>query len=215
MKHSNADRIYNDVYFVNLVTFLTIDRVLEQHYPAKAGKAVPFSIPYWPLAMVTTLSSVLGLVYAPARRWWWNLPVQARAGSAVVLPMTSLIALWSRWELGYNYGREPEEIPPKELIRTGPYLWLRHPMYAAYITQLVANFLVTGNPLWLASVPTAIAFIRRAYESHLHMAMYFKAEYMAYMDQTPDMLHPFDRIYAPRLLAYIRQQRVLTDESTS
>ena len=183
------------LFLVNFVAFFGADHLLERKFPARAGKKVPFSIPYWPGVLVSSLSTIFGGMYRPFNRHWFSIPPTLRLVSGIILGLASTIALWSRWTLGSHYGREEEEQPSDELIQTGPYQVVRHPMYAAYITQTISQLILTGNPLWFATFPAAISFLQRAYRSDRHLAKAFGATHQAYRQRVPDLLHPGDRLY--------------------
>ena len=182
-------------FLINLIGFFGTDHILEHRFPARAGKQLPFSIPSWPGVMVSVLTTLCGGSYRPFTTYWFPIPPLWRLISGTFLGLASIIALWSRWILGPQYGREKEEQPPDTLIQTGPYRVVRHPMYAAYVTQTISQFLLTGNPLWFTSIPTAISFLRRTYHSDHHLAEAFGPLHQAYRQRVPDLLHPGDRLY--------------------
>lgn len=49
-----------------------------------------------------------------------------------------LVAVWTVWHLRYSFSLAPQA---RELVRTGPYRWARHPIYAAYFVQYLGMWL--------------------------------------------------------------------------
>ncbi len=96
-----------------------------------------------------------------------------------------LLAIWSRIHLGRNWSGEISVKVDHELIRTGPYGKLRHPIYTGILAMYVGCALVTGEGL--AAIGVAIALFAywrkiRLEETNLHTA--FGANYDAYRQTT-------------------------------
>ncbi|RYZ70612.1 MAG: isoprenylcysteine carboxylmethyltransferase family protein [Lysobacteraceae bacterium] len=73
-----------------------------------------------------------------------------------------------------------------ELIRRGPYRWVRHPSYTGSLTTFLGFGLALGN-LWSLLVlmtPVVIAFLRRIRVEERVLAEAFPAEYPEYARQT-------------------------------
>ena len=99
-------------------------------------------------------------------------------------------AIWARVNLGRNWGmpRSIKENP--ELVTTGPYAYVRHPIYTGLILALLGTALVVG-PAWLiicAAVTTH--FIYSAIAEERIMLREFPESYPEYM-QRSKMLIPF------------------------
>jgi len=103
----------------------------------------------------------------------------------VVEALGLFLALWARAHLGRNWSARVQLKVDHELIRSGPYRYLRHPIYTGLLAMYVGPTLVTGE--WLAVIGVAIALF--AYwrkigieEDTLNAA--FGAEYEAYRRTT-------------------------------
>jgi protein-S-isoprenylcysteine O-methyltransferase Ste14 len=49
---------------------------------------------------------------------------------------------------------------PTFLVRGGPYRWVRHPFYAAYLTSYVAGLVISGNQwLWIVVITMTAIYI--------------------------------------------------------
>jgi protein-S-isoprenylcysteine O-methyltransferase Ste14 len=76
------------------------------------------------------------------------------------------------------------------LVETGPYRWIRHPIYLAYLLNYVGGGLLAGN--WvLTGVPVtmfAIVVIVRIGQEERVMTNLFGQQYIAYMKRTGRLL---------------------------
>jgi protein-S-isoprenylcysteine O-methyltransferase Ste14 len=91
-------------------------------------------------------------------------------------------AVWARHTLGTNWSADPVEIQEShELVTSGPYSWVRHPIYAGDILALIGTFLADGRlrVLILFVVVTIGMFIRSRMEDKL-MAQQFPETYPEY-----------------------------------
>ena len=68
----------------------------------------------------------------------WQIPV----GLAVQL-MGALLAVWARWHLGRNWSGRVSIKVDHELIRSGPYRLLRHPIYTGFLLMYLGPALIT------------------------------------------------------------------------
>ena len=106
------------------------------------------------------------------------------AGLAVEL-LGLFLAIWARRALGRNWSGEISIKMEHQLIRSGPYKRLRHPIYTGLLAMYVGAAVVTGT--WLAVVGVAMAGFAywrkiRLEEANLNVA--FGAEYEAYRRET-------------------------------
>jgi protein-S-isoprenylcysteine O-methyltransferase Ste14 len=95
------------------------------------------------------------------------------------------LTIWARRHLGRNWSGEISIKVDHELIRSGPYRLLRHPIYTGLLTMYVGTALVTGE--WLAVVGVAAAVFAywrkiRLEEANLNAA--FAGEYEAWRRET-------------------------------
>jgi len=95
------------------------------------------------------------------------------------------IAIWARRHLGRYWSGEITIKQDHQLIQTGPYRYLRHPIYTGLLTMYVELTVGTGE--WLGLIGLAVAVIAywrktRMEEATLNAA--FGAEYDAYRRDT-------------------------------
>jgi protein-S-isoprenylcysteine O-methyltransferase Ste14 len=115
-------------------------------------------------------------------------------GSAVgdVLCVFGLVlALWARVTLGRNWSASVTFKKGHELIRTGPYALVRHPIYTAVLLMIIGTMIFSRRIEGIILVAVAIAgfWIKLRAEERL-MAAHFPTEYSAYKAQTKALI-PF------------------------
>lgn len=67
------------------------------------------------------------------------------------------LAIWARWHLGTNWSGTVTLKEGHELIRTGPYRTMRHPIYTGIILALLGTAITAGEVRGLAAVAIAWA----------------------------------------------------------
>lgn len=98
-------------------------------------------------------------VYPPAFAWATvSLPVWLRwCGVALTVGSVPLL-FWIHRHLGKNFSTTLRVRTDHTLVTTGPYHWVRHPMYTLFVLMFTAFFLLTTN--WLFGlVPLAMLFV--------------------------------------------------------
>ncbi len=114
-----------------------------------------------------------------------------RAGFGLVLFAVGLgFAIWARIHIGRNWGTPMTQKLEPELVTSGPYHLVRHPIYSGILTAGVGTALAL-NWLWLAAFALAgIYFVYAATIEERYMSERFPDTYPAYRRSTK-MLVPF------------------------
>ena len=100
------------------------------------------------------------------------------------------IAIWARTYLGRNWGMPMSLREGHELVTTGPYAFVRHPIYTGILLALVGTTLVHWYPR-VVLLPIIFAyFIYAARVEERSMREQFPNDYPAYVNRTK-MLIPF------------------------
>ncbi|MBV8159595.1 MAG: isoprenylcysteine carboxylmethyltransferase family protein [Acidimicrobiia bacterium] len=100
------------------------------------------------------------------------------------------VAVWARLSLGRNWGSPMSEKVDAELVTTGPYRSVRHPIYSGIILALVGTA-VAVSWYWLTAVALAgTYFVFSAVMEERYLAARFPETYPAYK-RTTRMLIPF------------------------
>jgi protein-S-isoprenylcysteine O-methyltransferase Ste14 len=111
-------------------------------------------------------------------------PRIAWAGIAVTWVGVS-VAVWARYCLGEYWSARVTLKEGHQLIRTGPYRFVRHPIYTGMLLGSVGTALVVGE--WrgvLAVVMLLAAHSRKAMREESMLTREFGEEYKAYRQQT-------------------------------
>jgi protein-S-isoprenylcysteine O-methyltransferase Ste14 len=92
-----------------------------------------------------------------------------------------LLAVWARRHLGRHWSGAITAKVGHELIRSGPYRRLRHPIYTAMVGMTVATALVSGElHAALAVVLMVAAYVRKIRLEEQNLRQLFGAEYADY-----------------------------------
>ncbi len=111
------------------------------------------------------------------------------AGLAVFVAGLAL-AVWARLYIGQNWGMPMSEKTDPQLVTTGPYRLIRHPIYSGIILAMIGTALA-GSVFWLVAVGVIGGyFIYSAVMEERYMNSLFPDTYPAYRRSTK-MLIPF------------------------
>lgn len=139
-------------------------------------------------------------IYLFAPHWlaWADvrLPPWLRWLGAGICLLTLPWFAWVHHILGHNFSSTLNIRANHTLITTGPYRWVRHPMYTAFYVLHLATILVTANLFlgltWLAGL--AVVITLRVDREEAMMIRQFGDAYHAYRGQTGRFLPPLRRI---------------------
>lgn len=112
-----------------------------------------------------------------------SIPIMA-AGIAMEA-IGLFLAIWARRHLGSNWSGEITIKVEHQLIRTGPYRLLRHPIYTGLLAMYLGIAMVFGE--WLSAVGLALAVFAYWRKIHLeeeNLRIAFGDDYAAYCDAT-------------------------------
>ncbi|HEX4009318.1 MAG TPA: isoprenylcysteine carboxylmethyltransferase family protein [Solirubrobacteraceae bacterium] len=114
----------------------------------------------------------------------------AQVIGAVVFAAGLALAVWARLYLGRNWGMPMTHKEEPELVTSGPYRFVRHPIYSGILLGMVGTALAT-NLWWLiAFLMTGAYFVHSARVEEGIMAKTFPDAYPSYRMQTK-MIIPF------------------------
>ena len=133
---------------------------------------------------------------ALAWRLWPQSPAAYRIGVSLVIAGLAF-AIWARVHLGSNWSGTVTIKQGHELIRSGPYAWVRHPIYTGLITALLGTSIASGTVH--AAVGLAIiveSLLRKSRTEEEFMRATFPDEYQRYSAQVPALV-PFVRPSLP------------------
>jgi len=151
--------------------------------------------------LASKLAGILGMVgfiavvtYVIKPGWlsWASilLPLWLRwAGVAIALLGFALLQ-WAQGTLGKSWSDTPRMIKEQSLVTGGPYQFIRHPIYTAFILILGSTLLISANWLiglaWIGMTLLEVTS-RIGFEESL-MLEYFGDQYRDYMKKTGRLL---------------------------
>jgi protein-S-isoprenylcysteine O-methyltransferase Ste14 len=189
------------------ISFFAKDHALLSHsslYYACLGCWVIFSL-YWEIAAKDSapaknseakasrgvhvfltnaaLIMIAAPIYGVGRVWPASSPVMI-AGLGFEIVGLSL-AIWARRHLGRNWSGEITIKQEHELIRSGPYQYLRHPIYTGLLTMYVGMTVATGERLAVIGLAVAVlAYWRKTRMEEATLGAAFGGEYESYRADT-------------------------------
>ncbi len=120
----------------------------------------------------------------------YRLPAGVQALGAVLCVAGIAFAIWARWHLGRNWSATPSIKEGHELVASGPYRFVRHPIYTGIILALLGSAL-TNSVIWVAFfIIFTINFIARIPIEERYMLQLFPGEYPEYKKRTKALI-PF------------------------
>jgi protein-S-isoprenylcysteine O-methyltransferase Ste14 len=147
------------------------------------------------------IAGILGLVgfvavlmYAIQPTWlsWASLPLSLWLrwlGMGIAL-LGFVLLQWAQNTLAKNWSDTPRMIKEQSLITSGPYQFIRHPIYTAFLLILGSTLLISANWLiglaWIGMTVLEVAS-RISFEENL-MLEYFGDQYRVYMKRTGRLL---------------------------
>jgi len=135
------------------------------------------------------LGMIGGLMYviAPQRMRWATLPLPtwSRWVGVGLGVISNPLLLWTHHALGKNWSGTLEIKEEHTLVTSGPYRWVRHPMYTTFFVSGLASLLVSANGVigggWLGQ---AIVAALRVGDEEALMIEEYGDQYRAYMQRT-------------------------------
>ena len=143
------------------------------------------------LGMIGFISTTV-FVFNPNWLAWTSLPFPfAIRWAGVGIAITGFALLqWAQNTLGKNWSDTPRMMKSQALVTSGPYQWIRHPIYTAFLLILGATFVISAN--WLIGLSfigmTALEIASRIGFEESLMMEFFGNEYHEYMKRTGRIL---------------------------
>lgn len=172
------------------ITWHVRARVLE---PGVAEPSEGGLVPWIRWATFPVWLLLIGAWFVAPERIGWalvDLPDGVRWSGVGVGVVGLALLTWVHLSLDRNFSPKLRIRAEHTLVTAGPYRWVRHPMYTAFLTLMGAFFLVSGHLLLLATgagMIVAVIWSRTPREEAMMLAR-FGAEYRAYMARTGALL---------------------------
>ncbi len=178
-----------------LSTFVMVAVRAVAQYPGlrdKGGVAVhegPVSLVAGSVAALVSIIFGLEYIVAPgafAFAYSWACPMWLRWVGAAVLPGGVALLAWAHHHLGGSFHSLIVTKEDHVLVETGPYRYIRHPIYLAYLLNYIGGGLLAGN--WVLTVVPIVAYavlvVLRLGQEERVMISKFGDAYEAYMART-------------------------------
>jgi protein-S-isoprenylcysteine O-methyltransferase Ste14 len=115
----------------------------------------------------------------------------ARAAIGLVLFLAGLaFAIWARLHIGRNWGTPMSQKDEPELVTTGPYRLVRHPIYSGIVLALAGTAVALSWQWLIAAALAGVYFVYSATVEERNLTERLPDSYPAYKASTK-MLVPF------------------------
>lgn len=140
------------------------------------------------LLLVASMVGISVYVFKPEWMDWSciRLPTFVRLTGVPLEAFSIFLLVWAHKSLGVYFCPTLQLRQEHILVKTGPYRWMRHPMYGSFVLLWIAYFLLSAN--WFIGVTGILAeglimVIRTPREERM-MVERFGEDYIAYMHCT-------------------------------
>jgi protein-S-isoprenylcysteine O-methyltransferase Ste14 len=98
------------------------------------------------------------------------------------------LAIWARFHLGPNWGMPGSIKADPELVTSGPYQVVRHPISIGVVVAMAGTALVHGMAWLLLAAAFLVYFLTSAAAEEREMARQFPDQYPAYREHTKKLI---------------------------
>jgi protein-S-isoprenylcysteine O-methyltransferase Ste14 len=139
-----------------------------------------------PSALAYRLPFILGavMIWSRPAPHLWNTPFFSDARHIIAVAVCVcglLVAIWARWTLAGNWSSSVTFKQGHELIRTGPYRFVRHPIYTGILLMLLGTVIENGRLHgWVGFTVMFIGFWIKFKQEEQLMLQHFPDQYPAY-----------------------------------
>jgi protein-S-isoprenylcysteine O-methyltransferase Ste14 len=166
------------------VSALRVKAIAERQSLLSAlAHRIPLGLSYW-LLMFRRLPPPLNQQLTPHADW-------AMATGTAVCGLGLFVTIWARWTLAGNWSSDVTFKQGHELVRTGPYRFVRHPIYTGLLAMSLGTAIEVGRlRCWLALPLMAFAFWIKLKQEERLMLRHFPEDYPVYQKQVKALM-PF------------------------
>ncbi len=113
-----------------------------------------------------------------------DLPALVRWGGAVIVLFGAILATWSLKSLGRNFAFAVVPKQQHTLVTTGPYRWVRHPLYSTFLVEAMGISLFMSN--WFVATMAGFLWalaVFRTWQEEEKLIERYGDEYRQYMNR--------------------------------
>lgn len=176
---------------LTIILFYAMDFALIRRYDKKrqasgSGRAWDFTFFIFSMVAVLVLQPILlpGLSFKTTEPWGLWMQVLG----VIVIIASLALHLWSRVHLQHYYAERVEVQPDHQVIRTGPYALVRHPVITSFFGLATGLFLINPALTTIAALVYTIWDFRRAARQEEELLSSTLPGYAEYARQTPRFL---------------------------
>jgi protein-S-isoprenylcysteine O-methyltransferase Ste14 len=181
---------------LTIVLFYLMDFALIRRYDRKrqasgSGRSWDFTFFIFVMVTVLVLQPLLLPILSFRTTAPWGLVIQM-IGAFIVLIALAL-HIWSRVHLQHYYAERVEVQPEHQVIDTGPYQLMRHPVITSFFGIATGLFLINPSILTLATLLYTIWDFSRAAQQEEELLTKTLPGYADYARRTPRFLPRLSR----------------------
>ncbi len=180
------------ILLIGLFAFAIINRFRAAN-ENRASRIYTKEFRYYVMVSIAALAALVSLFYAIRPSWLnfaqFHLPNSLKwVGNALVIGAI-LLWHWSKHALGNNWSSRIAIRTDHELTDSGPYSWIRHPIYASYLILMVGIALATNNVVVIVPyVLGALITITRVPAEEKALRLFLGTKYIEYSKRTGRIL---------------------------
>lgn len=176
---------------LTILLFYTMDFALIRRYDKKrqasgSGRSWDFTFFIFVTVAALILQPLLFPFLSFRTMQAWGLAIQI-LGAILVLVALAL-HIWSRVHLQQFYAERVEVQPEHQVIDSGPYAWMRHPVITSFFGIAIGLFLINPSPLTLLALLYTIWDFGRAARQEEELLTRTLPGYSDYARRTPRFL---------------------------
>jgi protein-S-isoprenylcysteine O-methyltransferase Ste14 len=154
----------------------------HEHVMSQLIHLVPLAVGVWLLLSTHVVNGWLAARFLPRGViWFW-------IGFALVVPGLGFSVLARVW-LGGNWSGTVTLKQDHELIRSGPYRWVRHPIYTGLLLALLGSVIAAGEWRGLAGLALiAVSLLHKINVEERFMIEQFGSAYERYRAEVPALI---------------------------
>lgn len=177
--------------FLTILLFYTVDFLLIRRYDKQrqasgSGRAWDFTLFIFLLAAVLITQPILLPFLSYRTSAAWGLTVQLLGGFLILAAFA--LHIWSRTHLRHYYAERVEVQPGHQVIDSGPYKLMRHPVITSFFGIAAGLFLINPALTTLAALLYTIWDFTRAARQEEDLLTRTLPGYADYARRTPRFL---------------------------